>query len=198
MTAAAPSVVELDAHPTPTAADVAGQRRFVTRVLATCGIPSRDRPDVAQDVLLAAWQAIEERRYRPADEPPVDALRRYLRGIAWRQASHYRERAQVRLEHLSPDPLREAGQERDVNPTPLDVLLSREADTRLVAIVTSLSQVNQDAIAAAAEHDTLTDCAAVLGAPITTVQNRLRIAAGHIRAALRLADARERSPVRCG
>ncbi|XXT22382.1 sigma-70 family RNA polymerase sigma factor [Sorangium sp. So ce429] len=76
-------------------------------VLATlAGIPRRDRADVEQQVLLGAWNAIRRGRYRPDPrEKPRDALRKWLHGIAWRQAAHYFDSAWVRRAILHAQPL---------------------------------------------------------------------------------------------
>ncbi|AUX48890.1 uncharacterized protein SOCE26_104330 [Sorangium cellulosum] len=60
-------------------------------VLATLkSIPKRDRADVEQAVFIAAWNAVRRGKYRPDPrEKPRDALRKWLHGIAWRQAGHY-------------------------------------------------------------------------------------------------------------
>lgn len=76
-------------------------------ILATLvGVPNRDRADVEQVVIVAAWRAVERGLYRPNPKlKPRDALRKWLHGIAWRQASHYFGSAWVRRFALDPQPL---------------------------------------------------------------------------------------------
>ena len=59
--------------------------------LVRAGLPIRDAPDVAQDVLMDAWCARD--RY----DATRGELTAWLRGIAKNHASHYRNRARVRL-----------------------------------------------------------------------------------------------------
>lgn len=75
------------------------ERRLIAARLVAYGVPARDREDVLQNVLIAAWRAIQEGRYRP--DPRADprrALQGWLHGITWRQAGHHRGRAHVRRE----------------------------------------------------------------------------------------------------
>ncbi|XYI02919.1 sigma-70 family RNA polymerase sigma factor [Sorangium sp. So ce1128] len=76
-------------------------------ILATlAGIPKRDRGDVEAQVLMGAWRAVKGGRYRPdPKDRPRDALRKWLHGIAWRQASKYFESAYTRRVVLDPQPL---------------------------------------------------------------------------------------------
>lgn len=90
----------------PSIAAVMAERAFIVATLISCGVPARDSADVAQAVVLGAWKAIEAGRYRL--DPVANArqvLRRWLRGIAWRQATHYLESAYVRHEVLHHEPL---------------------------------------------------------------------------------------------
>lgn len=90
----------------PSIAALVAEQPFIMDTLIACGVPARDRADVAQMAILGAWKSIEAGRYRP--DPAADAreaLRIWLHGIAWRQASHYRESAYVRREIPHPEPL---------------------------------------------------------------------------------------------
>ncbi|WP_437817112.1 hypothetical protein [Sorangium sp. So ce1078] len=83
---------------------ILAERSIVRATLA--GIPKRDRDDVEAEVFLAAWRTVKRGMYRPApqDEPRA-ALRKWLHGISWRQASHYFESAWVRRAVLHAEPL---------------------------------------------------------------------------------------------
>ncbi|MGK3986598.1 sigma-70 family RNA polymerase sigma factor [Sorangium sp. So ce136] len=88
----------------PVGALVAEQRLIVARLIA-CGVPARDREDLLQIVLVAAWRAVQSGRYRP--DPRADprrALHAWLQGITWRQAGHHLGRAHVRREVPVDDP----------------------------------------------------------------------------------------------
>lgn len=99
-----PAAPRFPAHPPMDA--VVTEAPFILTTLRRCGVPSRDRRDVAQLVLLGAWQAIEAGRYRPDPSmEPRSALRVWLHGVTWRHASHYRERSSVRHEVPHPSPL---------------------------------------------------------------------------------------------
>ncbi|KYF67007.1 RNA polymerase sigma factor [Sorangium cellulosum] len=88
----------------PTMEAILAERGIILATLA--GIPSRDRADVEQIVLVAAWRAIRRGRYRPDPRAePRAALRAWLRGVAWRHASHYFESAWVRRIVLDEQPL---------------------------------------------------------------------------------------------
>jgi len=75
---------------------------FIKKVLRQCDVPRVDLADVVQDVLLGAWTSMRNTGFRPPPHLPLqDTIRRWLYGIAWRQASHYRERAHRRREIVS-------------------------------------------------------------------------------------------------
>ncbi|KYF76586.1 hypothetical protein BE11_47595 [Sorangium cellulosum] len=88
----------------PTMEAILAERGIVLATLA--GIPKRDRADVEQQVLLGAWNAIRRGKYRPDPrDKPRDALRKWLHGVAWRQAAHYFDSACVRRAVLHAEPL---------------------------------------------------------------------------------------------
>ncbi|WP_156338859.1 RNA polymerase sigma factor [Chondromyces crocatus] len=64
-------------------------------------MPQREVEDVTADCLAAAWAAIQRGDFRVhAWVDPVEALRRWLYGIAWRLSAHERDRARHRREVL--------------------------------------------------------------------------------------------------
>jgi RNA polymerase sigma-70 factor (ECF subfamily) len=74
---------------------------LILKVLRANGVQERDLDDVAQDVLIGAWLAVQEGRFKVLPGTGADrrtGLQRWLTGIAWRQASHYRDRAYNRYE----------------------------------------------------------------------------------------------------
>ncbi|AUX21611.1 hypothetical protein SOCEGT47_020970 [Sorangium cellulosum] len=85
---------------------IAAERGLILATLIKSGVPARDRPDVAQQVLLGAWLSVRRGMFRP--DPAIDprqALCKWIHAICWRTASHYRERASVRHEVIHPEPL---------------------------------------------------------------------------------------------
>ncbi|WP_437624908.1 RNA polymerase sigma factor [Sorangium sp. So ce1151] len=88
----------------PTMEAILAERGIVLATLA--GIPKRDRADVEQQVLLGAWRSVKRGKYRPDPrDKPRDALRKWLHGIAWRQAAHYFDSAWTRRAVLHAEPL---------------------------------------------------------------------------------------------
>ena len=75
-----------------TPAELVGQARLVRGLVARAlrGKATReDVKDLAQDVLLAAWEASEQDRYRPdPDVEPSRALAFWLRRLAFHHVSH--------------------------------------------------------------------------------------------------------------
>ncbi|EYF02031.1 RNA polymerase sigma factor [Chondromyces apiculatus] len=72
---------------------------YVRALLRAMKVPPQDWEDVVQEVTAAAWVAMTEGRFRPLPGQPLgDAIKLWLTGITWRQASHYREKAHRRRE----------------------------------------------------------------------------------------------------
>ncbi|WP_437759860.1 RNA polymerase sigma factor [Sorangium sp. So ce1389] len=148
---------------------ILAERGIVRATLA--GIPRRDRADVEQEVFLGAWRAIRSGRYRPnPKDQPRDALRKWLHGIAWRQASKYFESAYVRRAVLHAEPL---GLLRGfVGP---DLHTQIEARDLLRAIG-RLDPRHQEILLAVDAPETLSAYAALRGMSPFTAASRLRIA----------------------
>jgi RNA polymerase sigma-70 factor (ECF subfamily) len=69
---------------------------YVVRSLRYFGVPERDLPDVAQDVLLVVHRKLPEFEQR-------SSVRTWLYRIAQRSASDYRRKAHVRKERMMAD-----------------------------------------------------------------------------------------------
>ncbi|XXY52537.1 sigma-70 family RNA polymerase sigma factor [Sorangium sp. So ce269] len=148
---------------------VAEQRLVVARLIA-CGVPARDREDLLQIVLVAAWRAIQSGRYRP--DPRADprrALSAWLQGITWRQAGHHLGRAHVRRELPVDDP-RALVDEGSVDP---DGRLLARAALRALA---ELSARRRDLLLAASGPRPVTAHARAHGLAPSTAARRLRLA----------------------
>ncbi len=80
-------------------AELVRELPLIRQVLRARGVRERDLEDMAQEVLLGAWRAVQEGRFLlvPGDDVRA-ALQRWLPGVAWRQASHYRDKAYNRYE----------------------------------------------------------------------------------------------------
>lgn len=177
---------------------------FLRNVLNLLGVAESDLDDVLQDVLLAAYRALErydEGRYARAPagpEPPGEegaggaGLRRrqasnplfaWLFGIAWRQVSHYRERAHRRREipvglHMSPTLAR-----ADDRPSPEQSAMIAESIEIMSGLLGRMDLQRRTILVL---HDLLevsiSDIARELGVNRNTVQNRLRLAREDFRA----------------
>jgi RNA polymerase sigma-70 factor (ECF subfamily) len=78
---------------------------FIEAVLRQHGVRRCDLQDVVQDVLFGAWKSIQQGRFRPFPNVPLrESIRAWLYGVAWRQASHYRDAAHRRHEIPSGQP----------------------------------------------------------------------------------------------
>ncbi|WP_438006413.1 sigma-70 family RNA polymerase sigma factor [Sorangium sp. So ce321] len=148
------------------------ERAFIVSTLISCGVPARDSADVAQAVVLGAWQAIEADRYRP--DPAVNArqvLRRWLRGVAWRQATHYLESAYVRHEVLHHEPV---GPLRHVVGLNLEAQLQARAEMETLLALWQMPLWAREVLALAALGHEGTEIASVLHLHRGTAVSRLR------------------------
>jgi RNA polymerase sigma-70 factor (ECF subfamily) len=186
---------------------------FLQKTLRLLGVAERDLEDVLQDDLLAAlraWERFEPGRYmRPAptdddegdDVELIDAsaalarlrprmaaspLLNWLFGIAWRQVSHYKERAHRRREvlvglHVPPEPGR-----IDLQQSPEDQLAAAEQAELAEA---ALWRMDLERRAVLVLHDMVgigvPTIAAELGVNPNTAHNRLRLAREEFRAEVR-------------
>lgn len=189
---------------------------FVRQVLRWLGVAEYDLDDVLQDVMIAAYRALprfDPRHQAPRDQPPQpgpstagasapsraappdppDALRRWLFGIAWRQASHYRGRAHRRREVavgagpswpllvLDPGPSSEQVVAREQRSRLIAQLLDRiELDRRVVLVMYELLEIP------------ISEIARELELKEATVRNRLRLARQDFRLAVKRLSADER------
>ena len=153
----------------PTMEAILAERGIVRATLA--GIPKRDRPDIEQQVLLGAWNAVRRGKYRPDPrDKPRDALRKWLHGIAWRQASKYFESAYVRRAILHSEPL---GLLRGVVGPNLDAQIEARD---LLRAIERLRPEHQEILLAVDAPETLSAYAAQRGMSPFTAASRLRIA----------------------
>lgn len=78
----------------PTAAELVRETKVLRRWLLHYGIDQCDVDDMAAEIVIAAWRAGQEDRYRPDPMAPDRvALLGWLRGIMWRAASTFLSRA---------------------------------------------------------------------------------------------------------
>ncbi|WP_437479086.1 sigma-70 family RNA polymerase sigma factor [Sorangium sp. So ce1014] len=106
-----------------------------------------DVKDLAQDVLLAAWEASEQDRYCPdPDVQPSRALACWLRRLAYHHVSHHLESARVRREEVVADPPVAAHSRPDVEQ-------AVERQEMRVALLEALRQLPEHESAVIMAHD---------------------------------------------
>src|SRR5262245_32081498 len=71
---------------------------YIRAVLRSRGVPRGEEPDLLQAVLVGAWLAITNGRYRP---DPASSLRAWIAEIARRQAAKYLRSARRRRERVT-------------------------------------------------------------------------------------------------
>ena len=144
--------------------------------LRASGVRDGDVPDMLQNVLVAAWEAIGEGRYRPdPSREPSAVLRAWLGGILWRQSTHYRKGASYGGQETlaDPQPLLDEQGKRD----PHGVLLARDA----LQAIAFLAPPDRSILWAIASGQTVADYAKEQGMERNTVRTRLRHARGELR-----------------
>ncbi|WP_437500787.1 RNA polymerase sigma factor [Sorangium sp. So ce1099] len=194
---------------------------FLRQALRWLGVAERDIDDVLQDVMIAAYHALDgfdpgrsagearaghqpsgrepgsDRNASHGASPPGEPLRRWLFGIAWRQVGHYRERAHRRREVAVgagtswPFDLADPGLSSEQ-------LLAREQRGQLVGRL--LGALDLDRRIVLIMHDllemTAADIARDLDVKENTVRNRLRLAREDFRVAVKRMNAEDRRALR--
>lgn len=194
---------------------------FLRQALRWLGVAERDLDDVLQDVMLAAYRALDgfdpARGARGAqeDEPrcehgpgvgsavPPDAsalcepLKRWLFGIAWRQVGHYRDRAYRRREVAVGAGTSWPFDMADPSPSS-EQLLAREESGRIVGCL--LGQLDLERRIVLIMHDLLdfsiAEIARELDVKENTARNRLRLAREDFRVAVKRMNAERRRALR--
>ncbi|WP_437835344.1 RNA polymerase sigma factor [Sorangium sp. So ce1153] len=161
---------------------IVAERRWIAALVSAGGVSPRDREDVVQNVILAAWMAVEEGRYRPdASVDPRRALLGWLYGIVWRKVGHHLKRAWIRREIPVADPW-------SVQPEPpRDDDLLVQARERILAVrlaVSRLPQRDREMLALCAVGHGLRDVARRLGMPSSTAVRRVGRARSRLRGLL--------------
>ncbi|KYF76932.1 RNA polymerase subunit sigma [Sorangium cellulosum] len=194
---------------------------FLRQALRWLGVAERDVDDVLQDVMIAAYHALdgfdparslhEARAGHPLrDEGPGpgrsvphpanplrDPLRRWLFGIAWRQVGHYRGRAHRRREVAAGAGTSWPFDPADPAPSS-EQMLAREQSGQLVGRL--LGAIDLDRRIVLIMHDllelTTADIARDLHVNENTVRNRLRLAREDFRVAVKRMNAEDRRALR--
>ncbi|WP_437781506.1 sigma-70 family RNA polymerase sigma factor [Sorangium sp. So ce1097] len=162
---------------------ILAERPWIAALVAAGGVPPSARDDVVQAVIMAAWMAVEEGRYRPdAAVDPRRALLGWLHSIVWRAVGHHRNRAWVRREIPVADPW-------SVQPEPpRDDELVVEARERLLAVRRALSRLTQpdkEMLALCAVGHGIRAIARTLGMPSSTAVRQVGRARRKLRLLLR-------------
>ncbi|WP_437486632.1 sigma-70 family RNA polymerase sigma factor [Sorangium sp. So ce1014] len=155
----------------PTIEAILAERSVIVAVLIASGVPSRDRADVEQQVLLGAWSSVRRGMFRP--DPAEDArraLRKWLYGISWRKAGHYINSAWVRRAALHAQPLGRLHE--PVGPSLEAQLQARE----VLEALASLPPWQVEALLSVDDPDSLVAYAKRRGMSPGTAASRLRIA----------------------
>ena len=177
----APSQVPEHASLKPYGRVLAASQHYVRAVLSGFGVDAVDIDDVAQDILLQAWQSITTGHFQPAEGVDrEEAFERWLYGVAWRTISHYRGSAWYRRTKLVADPYELAGE--PVVPSVEDRIAAREAlrvFERLPAWALFVLLYYY------AEELDCPTIALIMGSLTNTTNNRLRLARAHFIAALK-------------
>ncbi|WP_437585885.1 sigma-70 family RNA polymerase sigma factor [Sorangium sp. So ce1000] len=134
---------------------------LVWRWLTGLGVPLRDRKDLTQEVLLAAFLSFD--RY----DPEISRPERWLNRITVHTASHYLQRAQHRYEELVPD---------DELPPLIDPSKSSEelliSDEDRLVVLELMQKLDSDAHWILVSHDLhgipMADLAQQRGIPLST------------------------------
>ncbi|XXX73698.1 RNA polymerase sigma factor [Sorangium sp. So ce134] len=190
---------------------------FLRQALRWLGVAERDLDDVLQDVMIAAYHALESfdprrstdsaraghppSRHEPssyhrapqAPSPLGEPIRRWLFGIAWRQVGHYRERAHRRREIAVgagaswPFDLADPGLSSEQ-------LLARQQSGQLVGRLLGALDIERRVVLIM--HDlldmTTADIARDIDEKENTVRNRLRLAREDFRVAVKRMNAEDR------
>jgi RNA polymerase sigma-70 factor (ECF subfamily) len=137
---------------------------YVVRALRYFGVPERDLPDVAQDVLLVVHRKLPEFEQR-------SSVRTWLYRIAQRSASDYRRKAHVRKERMvTDDPSAErsdghdAAQRLEARAELLRALEQLDDDKRTVFVLYEIEGLDMKQVAE------------VLECPLQTAYSRLHAA----------------------
>ncbi|WP_437325540.1 RNA polymerase sigma factor [Sorangium sp. So ce381] len=153
----------------PSIEAIMAERDIVRATVA--GIPARDRADVEQEILLGAWRSVKRGMYRPDPrDKPRDALRKFLRGVAWRTAARHINSAWTRRAVLTEQPL---GLLRDLVGPDLE---AQVAAREVLDAVASLPDWQREALLIVDAPEALTEWARARRMNPSTAASRLRIA----------------------
>jgi len=143
---------------------------FIRNVLKAAQYREADVDDICPEVLIGAWRSMTAGRFRPDPRKPLaSAIRVWLVGIAFRQASHYRERAFRRHEWPRASPW--AGQDEPVEePSP-----RHDAREELRALA-RLRPMDQRVLMLVAQGVGMAEMARRLDCPTATAAHRIRSA----------------------
>lgn len=153
---------------------------FIRRTLAQLGVSARDLADVEQEVFRGVDRGL------PTFDPslssnPATAVRGWLFGICERQAASHRRGEAKRNEVLFANDELDVAQ---VAPTVEDDLVERERVALLMKLLAcTLPERRVVLIAYELDGMPMTDVAAMLGIPVNTAWNRLRLGREDLRRA---------------
>ena len=157
----------------PDARTITALQSYLRKVVIASRTRGADLDDVIAECIAGAWWSIQRGHFLVGPRmDPEAALRRWLAGVAWRQAAHERERAHHRREVLTPAPWAMAReQEEAASIDPEEQLFAREGLRALARL-----PAHQRALLLHAANASLTEVAVALGVSRTIVGHRLAAA----------------------
>jgi RNA polymerase sigma-70 factor (ECF subfamily) len=152
--------------------------RFVWRVLAAHGVPSRDLDDAAQEVFLVVHRRMDEW------DPGAAPVRAWLHAIAIRVAANQR-----RLAHHRHEPSGSAIEPRGEKTDPGERIDRTRALTRLDAVLETLDERKRQVfVLYEIEEISMQEIADIVGCPVKTAYARLYAAREQVLAAFERSD----------
>ena len=169
----------------PTAAELVRESKVLRRWLLHYGVDQCDVDDMAAEIIIAAWRAGQEDRYRPDPMAPDRvALLGWLRGIMWR---------------MSCDFLNLAYHRHEISVETVDLPKSRRVDIEEqiiardeMALLAEIPFERRIIMIAHAAGCPMSEIAEAAGLHKNTAWSRLRLGRLDLLAALRRRRARER------
>ena len=149
-------------------------RAVILLWLARLGIPHRQLEDAAQDTLeaaLRAWDRFNPEHPRGDSNKSRPIFKAWLNAICVNVASHYRDRAHMRREVLSADPI--ACHVPDATPLAPEGIAIEERRDELMVMLAALTRANPECAGVLVAHDLdgvpIVEIGETLGLPTSTV-----------------------------
>ena len=152
----------------PTAAALLAHRPAIRETVIACGVPTTEIEDATATIVLAAWQAIKDGRFRlhaGADLERVFGF--WIYAISWRLSSHERGRARHRREVLSDDPWSLMPEPDGLDPE------GQIAARRTLRVMQALPPTRQAPLLAVIQQDGIKELAQKYGITVRAVHQQI-------------------------